>query len=133
MLPGAAPRVVVLPMGVEPAPPVRVGRLRRDLKLGDGPILLSVARLVPSKGHDVVIGALPDLARRLPGLRYLIVGEGPYRPALETLARRLGVDDRVVFAGAMCRDDVGACYDLATLFVQLSRDGGPGGAWRVSG
>jgi phosphatidylinositol alpha-1,6-mannosyltransferase len=129
-LPGAARRIEVLPLGVDPAPPAepaRVARLRRDLDLGEGPVLLSVARLVASKGHDVVLAALPELARRFPGLRYLVVGDGPRRPALERLARRLGVGGRVVFAGPVGGDDLPACYDLATLFVQMSRDGGPGG------
>lgn len=130
LLPGAARRLEVLPLGVEPAPlpdPARAARLRRDLALGDGPILLSVARLVASKGHDVVIEALPGLARRFPGLRYLVVGDGPRRRALERQTRRLGMEDRVVFAGPVGADDLASCYDLASLFVQLSRDGGPGG------
>lgn len=130
MLPGAARRFVVLPMGVEPAPPpdpARIARLRRSWGLAGGPVLLSVARLVPCKGHDVALAALPALLRRHPDLRYLIVGDGPARRALEGRARSLGVAGRVVFAGALPAADLAACYDLATLFVQLSRDDGPGG------
>ncbi|HZN04177.1 MAG TPA: glycosyltransferase family 4 protein, partial [Candidatus Polarisedimenticolia bacterium] len=100
--PGAARRIVVMPMGVDPAPPVPesdVAALRARYRLGDGPILLTVARLVEAKGHDVVLDALPRILERVPSTRYLVVGDGPNRRALEERAGRLGVADKVVFAG----------------------------------
>jgi phosphatidylinositol alpha-1,6-mannosyltransferase len=126
-LPGAARRILVLPMGVDPAPPpdaARLGSLRARYRLGEGPVLLSVARLVPVKAHDTVIEALSRLAPRFPPPVYLVVGDGPLRPALSALARRLGVEDRVRFAGAVPAEELPAHYDLATLFVQPSRDRG---------
>ena len=124
LLPGAARRIIVLPMGVDPAPRVdalRVRELRAAYRLGNGPVLLSVSRLVPMKGHDVVIEALPRLLRRFPDLGYLIVGDGPNRTALGDLSRARGVEARVVFAGRVEAPDLPAHYALATLFVQLSR------------
>ncbi len=127
LLPGAARRIVVLPMGVDPARPVDPGliaSLRKRYGLGAGPILLSVSRLVPMKGHDVVIEALPRLLGRFPDLAYLVVGDGVNLAALRTLARERGVDGRVVFAGSVPAAELGAHYRLATLFVQLSRTTG---------
>jgi len=124
LLPGAARRIVVLPIGVDPAPrvdPVEVDRLRRRYGLGGGPILLSVSRLVEMKGHDVVIEALPRLLARHPAARYLIVGDGPHRPALERLTRHQGVENVVICAGKVPAAEIPAHYALATLFVQLSR------------
>ncbi len=124
LLPVVARRVVVLPMGIDPArevAPEAVERLRRAYGIGEGPVLLSVSRLVAMKGHDVTIQALPGLAARFPGLAYLVVGSGPHRDALERLARERGVERRVVFAGAVAPADLPAHYALATLFVQLSR------------
>ena len=124
LLPGAARRIVVLPMGVDPAPPADPGQvesLRRRYGLGAGPVLLSVSRLVPMKGHDVVIEAMPRLLARFPDLAYLVVGEGENLSALRTLARERGVAGRVVFAGSVPARELGAHYRLATLFVQLSR------------
>lgn len=124
LLPGVVRRIVVLPMGVEPAPPSRAERteaLGERYGLRGGPVLLSVSRLVPMKGHDVVIAALPDLLARFPDLAYLIVGHGPHRAALEDLARRHGVRERVIFAGAVERAELADHFRLATLFVQLSR------------
>lgn len=124
LLPGAARRIIVLPMGVDPAPLVRqddVRALRRAHAIGDGPVLLSVSRLVPMKGHDVVIEALPRLLGRVPDLSYVIVGEGPHRGRLQDLARQRGVASRVIFAGRVAADALPLYYALATLFVQLSR------------
>jgi len=124
LLPGAARRMIVLPMGVEPAARIDdavLGELRARYSLSCGPVLLSVARLVPMKGHDVVIEALPRLAARHPGIVYLIVGQGRHRPALERLARERGVTRHVRFAGVVSKQELAAHYAVATLFVQLSR------------
>lgn len=124
LLPGAARRIIVLPMGVDPprrVDPERVRALRAAYGLGSGPVLLSVARLVPMKGHDVVIEALPRLLGRFPDLTYLVVGDGPCRETLRDRAGARGVASRVVFAGRVPPADLAAHYRLATLFVQLSR------------
>jgi len=127
LLPGAARRIVVLPMGVDPAAPADPGQvqsLRRKYGLGAGPVLLSVSRLVPMKGHDVVIEALPRLLARFPDLAYVVVGDGENLTALRSLARQRGVAGRVVFTGSVPAAELGAHYRLATLFVQLSRTTG---------
>ena len=73
------------------------------------------------KGHAVVIEALPTLVRLFPELVYLVVGRGPERQALEERARARDVATHVRFAGAVPSHELAAHYDLATLFVQLSR------------
>lgn len=122
--PSVASHLFIMPMGVEPPAPVHpeaVEELRQRYRLGGGPILMSLARLVPIKGHDTVIRALPRLISRFPDLAYLIVGEGPERHDLENLARSLSVADHVRFAGAVPQEEVPAHYRLATLYVQISR------------
>jgi phosphatidylinositol alpha-1,6-mannosyltransferase len=84
-------------------------------------ILLTVARLVPRKGHDLVLRALLRVRDRLPRFRYYIVGDGPARTDLERLARRTGLGDRVVFTGRVATAELGAYYHHADLFVMLSR------------
>lgn len=84
----------------------RVVRLGTDVpkqlpaKRGD-PTLVTVAHLVPRKRQGDVIRALWILRDDHPRLRYLIVGDGPDRRALEALVHRLGLDDRVDFAGQL--------------------------------
>ncbi len=58
-----------------------------------------VARLVPMKGHKILLDAFQGVARRHPEARLLIVGDGELRPALEKQAEHLGIKDKTVFAG----------------------------------
>lgn len=118
------PPVADFPLGTDPmqfAPGQATGDVRARLGLGVSPYLLTVARLVPHKGQDVAIRALARLAAELPTLRYVIVGEGPDEPRLRALARTEGVEDRVVFAGALRDDVLPAVYAGAALYVGLSR------------
>ncbi len=87
-----------------------------------GPVLLSVGHLIRRKGHDLVIAALPHLA----GHSLLIVGDGPERRALESLAASLGVADRVRFLGAILHDRLPEIYGAAdALVLASSREGWP--------
>jgi phosphatidylinositol alpha-1,6-mannosyltransferase len=86
------------------------------------PQLLTLARLVPRKGIDTVIAALPAIARAHPGVRYRVVGEGPDRARLTALAAQHGVEARVELAGAAARSELPAIYGAADLFVLASRE-----------
>src|SRR5262249_53765675 len=74
-------------------------RIRAELGRGAGAVVGSVARLVPGRGHDVLLRATALACERVPGLRVLLVGRGEGRPVLEALIERLGLQPRVVFAG----------------------------------
>jgi phosphatidylinositol alpha-1,6-mannosyltransferase len=74
-------------------------------------------RLEPRKGMDMVIRALPDL----PQARYTVVGDGADRPRLESLASELGVQDRVVFAGAADEARKSALLSAADIFAMPAR------------
>jgi glycosyltransferase involved in cell wall biosynthesis len=86
-----------------------------ELPLGDGPLLLCVARLAPQKGVDVAIRALPSV----PDATLLVLGEGPERARLEALAHELGVTDRVVMPGRV--GDVAALYKRCNVVVHPAR------------
>jgi glycosyltransferase involved in cell wall biosynthesis len=77
--------------------------------------LLAMGRLHRNKGFDIALRALAHL----PTAHLAIAGEGPERAALETLARELGVADRVAFLG--WRRDPGALLAAAEVFVCSSR------------
>jgi phosphatidyl-myo-inositol dimannoside synthase len=118
------PDVHVIELGTDPAwfrPDRDSGQLRRRLGLQGRSVLLTVARLVPHKGQDVVIEALSRLRASIPDIRYLIVGTGPDEDRLRALATRLGVEDLIVFAGALSDDDLAEAYATADLYVGLSR------------
>ncbi len=81
------------------------------------PILVTVANLVARKRHLDVIAALPALRAVHPDLRYVIVGDGPERPALVEATEALGVQDMVAFLGTLEPEVAIAVARQATLFV----------------
>lgn len=73
---------------------------RREWHIDDHVILIGTAgRLVPIKGHTILLKALRTLAERCPNIRLLLVGDGPLRDSLRTEAIRLGLEKIVIFAG----------------------------------
>jgi len=66
---------------------------------GDVPRLLCVGRLIPIKGHIVLLRAFAAARREVPELELDIAGRGPLEPALRALARELGVGDAIHFLG----------------------------------
>ena len=99
-VPGA--RVAVVPGAVDLTrfePGADGESVRTELGLGDAPVVGCVARMAPGRGHDVLLRAMARLRERVPGARLVLVGRGERRPALEKLARELGLGPAVVFAG----------------------------------
>jgi glycosyltransferase involved in cell wall biosynthesis len=84
--------------------------------VGSGGLLLGcVGWLLPEKGQELLIRALPAVLARHPGCRLLLAGDGASRPGLERLAAQLGVSAAVQFMGMM--SDVAAVYRTLDVFV----------------
>ncbi|HEX2315428.1 MAG TPA: glycosyltransferase family 4 protein [Thermomonospora sp.] len=115
---GPAARTTRLVPGVDPAAfrPDLVSDVRERYGLGDRPVVLSVSRLVPRKGQDLLIRALPRVRRAVPGATLLIVGSGPYERRLRRMA-----GDGVVFAGGHPHVDLPAFYAAADVFAMPCR------------
>jgi phosphatidyl-myo-inositol dimannoside synthase len=123
-LPERTGRVRVVPLGTDPQlfrPGLDPAPLVERYGLPPGRWLLTVARLVPHKGIDTTIKALALLAPGHPDLHYAIVGQGAYRPALESLAREHGVGERVHFLADVSDADLPLAYALAEVYVGVSR------------
>jgi glycosyltransferase involved in cell wall biosynthesis len=88
-------------------------------------LIVSVGRLSPEKGHDVLLRAFARLPRTLDA-RLVIAGDGPGRSGLEALAQSLAIAPRVRFAGFV--PDPGSLLARAALFVSASRFEGLGNA-----
>lgn len=86
----------VMPYGVwlDDIPAVPYARCERDT-------LVFMGHLLEKQGVQLVLQALPQLLKRLPDLRFVIIGGGRYRDALERLARDTGVAERCFFLGRM--------------------------------
>ena len=87
------------------------------LAKGQPPVILGVGRLTPQKDFPSLLRAFAE-ARSARPVRLMILGEGEERPALEALARELGVSDDVALPGF--RPDAIACMANAALFVLSS-------------
>jgi glycosyltransferase involved in cell wall biosynthesis len=103
-----------LPIGIPPLPEPSGRDVRAELGIGvDAPVVGTVCELRPQKALEVLVEAADLLRERVPGLRVLIVGDGPERERLEELVRRRGLDSVVTFPG-LRRDvsDLLAAFDL---------------------
>jgi glycosyltransferase involved in cell wall biosynthesis len=126
----AAPeKIAVIPLGfdLEPflGPSTRRGEFRRELGLGREVKLVGiVGRLFPIKNHRLFLDAAAKIAAANPAARFVIVGDGALRPALERQAEELGMADRVLFTG--WRRDLPRIYaDLDVLAVSSDNEGTP--------
>ncbi len=106
----------VLHLGADVPPPTPKG------SRSGPPSLVTVGHLVARKRQADVLRALAVLGPRHPQLRYMIIGDGPERGALEALARRLEVSDRVEFLGQLEPAEALARARTATLFVMPSTE-----------
>lgn len=101
----------------------RFDRRRGELSAGEvlpnnADVVISVGRLLPYKGQDLLIDAVASLLPVYPRLRLWIVGDGASRDGLERQVRSLGIQAHVVFLGH--RSDVPALLDRARLFANAS-------------
>ena len=115
-------KVFVIPNGVDvqrfqpgPADP----KLRAEFGLdASNPVAGIVAALRPEKNHEQFLRAAAKVRAELPAARFLIVGDGETRPALEQLCQELGLTDAVIFAGT--RSDVPELLSLMDVVVLTS-------------
>ena len=102
-------------------PDLPTSDIRERLGLFDRPLIVCVSRLVPRKGQDVLIRALPAIRRRVPDATLLIVGRGPHEPKLRALADSAPMGS-VVFAGEVSEDDLPRHYAAGDVFAMPCRD-----------
>lgn len=122
---GRKPPVDVTPPGIDPA---RFSNRNDSVSwksehgLDGNHLLLSVGRLDPYKGHDIVLAALAQLKDAELRWTYVIAGEGPARKHLERLVASFGFEDRVWFLGAVDDRELVRLYMACDLFLLLSRE-----------
>ena len=74
-------------------------QLRKELKLENKRVIVSVGRLVHRKGQDHLIQAMPEILKSVPDAHLLMVGQGPYLSHLKKLVENLDLIDQVSFIG----------------------------------
>jgi len=113
-----------VPVSVVPSPvdlnqydELNPGRVRTMLGLEEEELLLYVGRLSKEKGLDLILRAFVRIIAERPSVRLLLLGEGPYKRALESKARRLGLSERIIFGGVIPHEEVPNYVSAADLFV----------------
>lgn len=91
----------------------------------DGPVVLCVGALIPRKGQDLLVRALP----LLPDVTLLLAGQGQYRRNIESLAQELGVDRRIGFLGSVPHHKLPRIFAAADVMALPSASEGLANAW----
>lgn len=99
--PGADRMTVVVPAGPLPVPRRDAATVRRDLGVGDAPLVTTVARLHPQKDLPTLLAAARIVLDRRPDVRFVVVGGGPDEVDIRIEHERLGLGDAVQILGQL--------------------------------
>jgi glycosyltransferase involved in cell wall biosynthesis len=101
--------------------------LRKKLGFAPGDFVVGkIARLFKLKGHDDLFAVAPELIRRCPQIKFLLVGDGAWRVRFENLARLLGIEKNFIFTGLVPPGEVPRYVGIMDMLVHLSlREGLP--------
>lgn len=120
LLGAKAQNITTLRNGVDLAHFCDMGRARREIKWGDGPVMLFAGWLIPRKRLDLVL----EVTARIPALVTLIVGDGPLLGELKVKTASLGIEKRVFFLGQKSPGEMPSLYSAADLlFLASDREG----------
>lgn len=117
-------KLVHLPPGVDLTrfiPAAKSLELQKKWGVEGVPVIVSIGRLVPRKGSDQLIIAMPEVLRNFPKSKLLLVGSGNYQKRLEKLVRNLKVQDSVIFTGRVAHELLPAYYRLGDIFAAPCR------------
>jgi phosphatidylinositol alpha-1,6-mannosyltransferase len=102
-------------------PGVDGAAVRAQHGLADRPVVVCVSRMVPRKGQDALVRALPAIRRAVPDATLLLVGSGPYHAHLRRLVRRMGMAQHVVLTGSVPANQLPAYYAAGDVFAMPCR------------
>ena len=102
--------------------PEDASHIRARLGVGDGPVIMTIGRLVQRKGIDTMIEALPIVQDRIPGAVYVIAGSGPELDSLQRLRKALRLEHSVFFIGRVASDELRSYYNACDVFVLPARE-----------
>lgn len=111
----------IIPTGVDQLPvsaPEQVQAFRAKYKIAENEkVLLYVGRISPEKNLEVLIPVMELILHQSPATKLLLVGDFEYREILEGLAQESTASDNIIFTGRLPREELGAVYAAADIFV----------------
>ncbi len=110
-------KIIVIKNGIEPLDNTGSKQVIRGLLKYRGKLIVSVGRLVPWKGFELLIKSLPAIRKDFPDTKLLIIGSGPLMDTLEARARSMGLSNDVIFTGGLERDVVIRYIRAADVFA----------------
>lgn len=91
--------------------------LRQQLGLGTGPVIGFIGSFYAYEGLDLLLDAVPNILKQVPGAKILLTGGGPQDTILREKAKHMALTGSVVFTGRVAHQEVGRYYDLVDVFV----------------
>ncbi len=124
-----ADKIIVLPLGFDLSPFATATRKSGDFRRAwsipaDAPLIGIVGRMVPVKNHALFLDAAAKVRTQLPAARFVMIGDGELRAAIESQVDMLGLRDAVTFTGWQ-RDLAPAYADLDALVISSVNEGTP--------
>lgn len=96
--------------------------LRERLQIKpDDIVVATIARLFKLKGHDDLLDAAPETLKRLPRLKFVLIGDGAWRDRLQKKAAALGVEKHFIFVGLVPPEEIPRYLGITDFLVHLSR------------
>lgn len=124
VLPG---RIAILPPGISNSFLINSTKssdydIKEELGLKKKKIVLTLSRLIERKGIDKTLEAIVLVRHEIPDVVYVIAGDGPYRYTLEELAKKLKLQDNIIFTGYISEDKKAHYYNAADVYVMPNRE-----------
>ncbi|NGP76779.1 glycosyltransferase family 4 protein [Balneolaceae bacterium YR4-1] len=105
--------------------PKNTATLAEELDIGNKKVILSICRLVPRKGLDLVVEAMQQIVLSNEDVTYLIGGTGPDEGRLRALVTDLGLNDHIRFLGRIPDEKMASYYSMADVFVMPAGNNPP--------
>jgi phosphatidylinositol alpha-1,6-mannosyltransferase len=122
---GDSQKIVLANPGVDQVMPnIRIelqNGLRTNYGLEKAFVMTSIGRLVKRKGVDAVISALPEIIKRIPNIRYAIIGDGPEESALRHAVSELKLEQYVIFLTKITDEIKWAWLSVSDIFIMAAR------------
>lgn len=97
------------------------GKIKREFGIPENaPVIGKIARLFPLKGHDQLMDAAPEIVKRVPDVRFFLIGDGILLEHLQKRAREYGILDNFVFAGLVDRTRIPEMISAMDIVVHTS-------------